>query len=294
MHRLRPPIFFDYALLVLLGVMFGSSFLLMKIAVETVPTFHVVFFRLVVAFLVLYAFLKIKRFSFPALQEKHFWRTSVVLGLTANIIPFSLITWAEKEINSGLAGIYMTTIPVFSLLLAHLLTEDEKISTKKIIGVCVAFFGVVVLLWKDVGDISVNLLSQIACIVSSAFYAYSRIKTKELGDINPVVISAGVLLCGILSMFPFILFFGNSANIMPSSQSIIAIILLGIFPTALAFVILYKLIHDVGAVFMTSVNYLVPVFALLWGYFVLSELINKTIIASMMLIVTGVFFVSRR
>ncbi len=293
MDKLRPPDLFDYALLILLGAMFGSSFLLMKVAVSTVPTFHVVFFRLLFAFFVLYVFVRIKKHKFPSIQNREFWKVCVVLGFTANIIPFSLITWAEKEIDSGLASIYMATIPVFSLLLAHTLTSDEKLTIQKVVGVCVAFAGVVILLWGEAREISQNLLAQMACLLSAIFYAYSRILAKTIGNENPIIISSGVLLCAIIFMVPLIFLSGNPTTINPSSESIFAIILLGIFPTALAFVILYRLIHDVGAVFMTSVNYLVPVFAIIWGYFILSESINERAILALVFIFSGVLFMSK-
>ena len=295
MQTLRAPTFFDYVLLVLLGSMFGSSFLLMKVAVETVPTITIVFFRLLVALGVLYVVMRLNGLRLPPFREKLFWRLSLLLGFTANIIPFGLITWAETEIDSGLAGIYMATIPVFSLFLAHYMTSDEKISGRKIIGVCAAFGGVFLLLWGNAGELSWHgLVAQLACLASAVFYAYSRIKTRKLSQYNPVVSSVAVLLCGTFSLLPYMLLFESTRNITPSVEAITAIVLLGIFPTAVAFVIVYKLIRDVGAVFLTSVNYLVPVFALFWGYIVLSEPITVNLLLPLAIIMVGVFFISGR
>ncbi len=294
MNTLRSPVFFDYLLLVLLAGLLGSSFLLMKVAVGSVPILYIVFFRLLVAFLILYAFMRLKHFALPSFREKGFWKTAVVLGFSANIIPFSLITWAEQTIDSNLAAIYMATIPIFTLIMAHCLTDDEKISVKKSIGVCVAFFGVVILLWQEAGDMTFNLIAQIACLIAAVFYAYSGIKIKKLANINPVVISTGVLLCGVVVMLPFVLYFEDITNITPANEAILAIVLLGVFPTALAFVVLCKLIADVGAVYTTNTNYLIPIFALFWGYIFLSELINERIIMALMFIMTGVFLVSQK
>ena len=293
MDKLRPPNLLDYVLLIFLGAMFGSSFLLMKVAVNTVPTFYVVFFRLLFAFIALYIFVRVKKYKFPSIHNQEFWKVCIILGLTSNIIPFSLITWAEKEIDSGLASIYMTTIPIFSLLLAHIVTNDEKITLWKAVGVCVSFSGVIILLWKGAGDISQNFLAQIACLFSAILYAYSIIKSKSISNENPIVISAAVLLCAVLLMIPLVFLLRGSMSFYPSNASILSIVLLGIFPTALAFVVLYRLIHDVGAVFVASVNYLVPVFAILWGYIFLSERINEEILLSLVLIFTGIVFVSK-
>ncbi len=99
------------------------------------------------------------------------------------MIPFTLITWAEKEIESGFASIYMSMIPIFSVILAHFLTEDEKILTKKLIGTTISFAGVLFLLWKSLAGITLNLLAQLACLLAAFCYAYSRIKTKQLTNI---------------------------------------------------------------------------------------------------------------
>lgn len=294
MQKLRIPLWTDFLLLVLLGAMFGSSFVLMKIAVDTIPTFYVVFFRILVAFLILFGFMKIKQYKVPPLSEKKFWNIIIFLGFTSNIVPFALITWAEKTINSNLAAVYMATIPIFSLLLAHIFTEDEKINQKKIAGCCIAFIGVVFLLWQDVGNISINLFAQIACVLAAISYASSRIISKQIGAINPVVISVCVLGSGIISMLPFVFFFSHLEIDTSSSKSFFAVLLLGIFPTALAFVILYKLIRDVGAVFMTGVNYLVPPFALFWGFVILNESISFKLILSLCVIFLGLFVISSR
>lgn len=294
MQALRNPVWSDFLLLILLGAMFGSSFVLMKIAVNTIPTFYVVFLRLVVAFLVLFGFMKIKQYQLPPVSEKKFWKIIILLGFTANIIPFALITWAESSINSNLAAIYMATIPIFSLLLAHIITEDEKINQRKIMGCCIAFIGVLFLLWEDVGDISINLFAQIACVLAAISYAYSRIVSKQISTVNFVVISVCILGSGVISMLPFVFFFSYPEIDTSSIKPLFAVLLLGIFPTALAFVILYKLIRDVGVVFMTSVNYLVPVFALFWGFVILNEPIDSKLIVALCLISLGVFTVLSR
>lgn len=301
MEKIRPPEYADYGLLLLLGAILGSSFVLMKIAVTTVPTLQVVFFRLLVAFSVLYGWMKIKNLSYPSFQDSVFWKTVVLLGLTANVIPFILITWAEKEINSNLAAVYMATVPIFSVVLAHWMTTDEKISPKKIIGVGVSFLGVIILLWDALDNLSLGLLGQLACMLAAILYAFSSIVTKRIAHINATVISTAVLLSGLLFMLPIVLlvilfpdYVIEAAPISPSLNSILSIILLGLFPTALAFVIIYKLIHDVGAVFMTSATYLVPLFAVFWGFVILFEVIDASMVASILLITIGVYFVTKK
>ena len=152
--------------------MLGSSFIFMKIAVQTVPTLWTVAFRLFIALAILCFYMKVKNLKFP--RENVFWKYCFLLGITANIIPFSLITWAEKEINSNIAFMYMATIPIFSMILAHFLSNDEKISTRILIGMLISISGTVLLLKESIADMSTGFLSQIACIIAVFFFRFFK------------------------------------------------------------------------------------------------------------------------
>ena len=284
----------DYILLLILAAMLGSSFVLMKIAVETIPTFTTVWFRLIVAFIVLFSVMSLRGINFPDTNRLKFWAYCALLGITANIIPFSLITWAEKTIDSNLASFYMATIPIFSIGLAHLFSDDEKIKINGLIGVLISGFGTVYLLAPSITEASKGTVAQLACLSAAFFYAFSRIQTKNLSHVNPLITSTAVLFTAILTMTPFIFIIEDLGRISPSNASIISVILLGIFPTAIAYVILYSLIANVGAVFMTSVNFLVPAFGLIWGSLVLSEEASARLLLSLGIIGLGFWITSDR
>lgn len=258
-------------LLVLLGALLGSSFVLMKASVASLSVFMTVFVRLAIALVVLLVAAKFQQMKLPPLMDVGFWLVCGVLGFSANILPFGLITWAEIYIETNLASLYMATIPLFSLVLAHATTSDEKMTGSRIFGMLVGFLGVVVLLYEPNVSLAEGFMPQLACILSALLYAASRVLTKRVAMYDPLIVSLAVTICATLAMAPFALPLLSSAIDGATGKSLLAVLLLGIFPTACAFVILYHLIRTVGAVFQTSVNYLVPCFGFLWGYLVYSE-----------------------
>ncbi len=153
----------------------------------------------------------------------------------------------------------------------------------------VSICGTAYLLEPSLKEVTKGSIAQFACLSAAFFYAFSRIQTKKISHIDPVATSTGVLAAAIITMFPFIFLGENINEISPSSESLISIILLGVFPTAIAYVILYSLIANVGAVFMTSVNYLVPCFGIIWGSIVLSEEPSTRLLFSLVIIFFGLW-----
>lgn len=280
---------FDFVFLLLLGALLGSSFVLMKASVASLSVFMTVFLRLAIALAILLVATKCQKMKLPPLMDLGFWLVCGVLGFSANILPFGLITWAEIYIETNLASLYMATIPLFSLVLAHATTSDEKMTANRIFGMVVGFLGVVVLLYEPNASFAAGLLPQLACILAALLYAASRVLTKRVAMYEPLIVSCAVTFCATIVMAPFALPFLPSAIDGATYKSLLAVLLLGIFPTACAFVILYHLIRTVGAVFQTSVNYLVPCFGFLWGYLVYSETPSRFMWFAIALIFFGMY-----
>ncbi|MEG9883131.1 MAG: DMT family transporter [Hyphomicrobiales bacterium] len=292
---LRQPGVLDFGSLGLISMMFGSAFFLMKIAAESIPVILVVFLRLFIALILIFLFLKFKSLNIK--NSYKFWTNCLSLGFVANIIPFSLLTWSEQYIDSTVASIYITATPVFAVLIAHFGSHDEKFKPRTAIGILIGLSGTLFLLKDGFKAVSSeNLIAQGACLLAAFCYAFSRVQTRKISDHHPVVISFGVLLCAVLEMLPFVSYNLLSGTIPfnPSLSGILAVILLGIFPTALAFILVYRLIAEVGAVFLTTTNYLVPVFGALWGYIFLSEHITSELILCFLTIVIGLWIAKGR
>ncbi|NJM98452.1 MAG: DMT family transporter [Phormidesmis sp. RL_2_1] len=269
--NIREPKLSDFIMLLTLGGALGSSFLFTKIGVETIPPFTLVTARLTFAAIVLAIYMKITSSSIP--KGVYIWKYFLLLGIFANIIPFVLITWSEIFIDSGLASIFMALIPMFTSVTANFVTEDERLNTRKILGLAIGFSGILILFGSHVLDLgnASQILPKLACLLAAFCYAFSRILTRKLYFVPPVTTSMGVLVCASVISIPISLIVDKPWLITPSPSSIFAVLCLSLICTSFAYIILYRLIAEVGATFMTTMNYLVPMFGILWGVIFLGE-----------------------
>lgn len=259
----------------------------MKVGVRTIPPITLVAGRLTIATLVLCIFMKLTKASFP--RSFYVWKYFFILGLLANIIPFSLITWSEIYIDSSLASIFMSLIPLSTAAMAQFLTLDERLNTKKGLGLLLGFIGVLILFLPSLltQGISLNILPQFACLLSAFFYAFSRIQTRKLHFVPALVTSTGVLICASPLSIVLSCIIDRPWTLQPSFESLISVLCLSLLCTSFAYLIMYRLIAEVGATFMTTMNYLVPLFGILWGYIFLGEIPKFTSIFATIVIFIG-------
>jgi len=284
---IRQPKLVDFLLLFLLGGVLGSAFLFTKIGVRTIPSITLVTLRLMFATIVLCFCMKITKSTFP--HSWSVWRYFLLLGIFANILPFSLITWSQIYIDSSLASIFMSLIPLFTAIMAQFLTRDERLNIKKILGIGLGFLGVCVLISPSIFStgLKAEILPQFACLSAAFFYAFARIQTRKLNAIPALVTSTGVLICASTLSIPISLIVDKPWKLHPSFESLLAVCCLSLFCTAFAYLIIYRLIAEVGATFMTTMNYLVPFFGILWGYIFLGEVPRFTSIFAAILVFAG-------
>lgn len=290
--HVRNPRPLDFFLLFILGGALGSSFLFTKIGVETIPPFTLVSARLIVASMILGIYMKSTKSAWP--KDFYAWKYFAILGVLANIVPFVLITWSEVFIDSGLASIFMALIPMFTAITANFLTDDEKLSVKKIVGLAVGFSGILILFSSSIFKLGVSspILPQFACLIAAFCYAISRVLTRKISHIPPITTSAGVLACASFFSIPLSILVDKPWEIEPSSSSILAVLGLSFICTAFAYLIMYRLIAEVGATFMTTMNYLVPLFGILWGVIFLSESPSFSSIIATLVIFIGLSIIS--
>lgn len=284
---LRQPKLTDFFLLFLLGGVLGSSFLFMKVGVRTIPPITLVAGRLTVAAIVLCAYMQFTKSAFP--RSRYVWKYFLLLGVFANIVPFSLITWSEIHIDSSLASIFMSLIPLFTASMAQFFTDDERLSLNKVLGLGLGFLGVLVLLAPSIFSegLKAEILPQFACFFAALSYAFARIQTRKLYAVPALVTSTGVLICASALSIPISIIVDKPWTLNPSFESLLSVVCLSIFCTAFAYLILYQLIAEVGATFMTTMNYLVPLFGILWGYIFLGEIPRFASIFSAILVFVG-------
>lgn len=260
----------DYALLLALALIWGSSFLFIKLGVETIPPATLTAFRLGVAAAVMVVIARLAGQSLP--HDKRIWALIAASALFGNALPFTLITWGEETIDSGLAAILMAVMPLSTVLLAHVFTRDEPLTLRKSVGVLLGFIGLVILIGPDkllhLGDDTVR---QLAVAAAAFCYGINALVTKHLLDLPRRALVGGVLLASTIMIVPVSLFIESPWHMQPSTVSIAAVILLGIVHTAVTTLMMFALIRRQGASFFSQLNFLVPPFGVLWGAVILAE-----------------------
>ena len=276
----------DYLLLLLLGAVWGSSFLLIKLAVATIPPITVATGRIGIGALLLTLLVVIRRHPWP--RERRDWLLLFVMGLIGNILPFALINWGETHIDSGLAAILMSTVPLATIILAPAVVRDEPVTAGKLIGVGAGMIGVAILIGPEVLTGAGNeTLGEIAITVAALCYAINGLAARRLSRMPVEVMGAASLLCATAIGLPVSLAVDQPLQIQASGLSLGALVILGVLNTAGGYLLLFKLLVRAGAGFAALNNFLVPLFGVFWGVLLLSERPSPRALIGLLLILAG-------
>lgn len=280
-------------MLFILSAIWGSAFIAIKISLNYFSPVSVASYRLIVASIFLLIFYIIGKYK-TSLN-----RTDLIMllfvGVVGNFLPFYLISWSEQHIQSSTAGILMGVGPILTLILSHFFTKDDRFTYSKLISISIGFIGVLFIFEIDTlfnfGTAnSLQLFSKFLIIIAALGYMISNIVAyNTLKHIDSFSITFFATLFGALISVPFLLY---SETIQPSYinfSALLPILYLGIFPTALAFQLRYHITKTSGPVFLSYVAYLIPIFALIWGFVLLSEEIYLNSIIGITLILFGVY-----
>lgn len=276
----------DWAMLLTLSVLWGGSFFFAKIAVAEIPPLTLVTLRVAIGAIALHLVLFARGEGSPLFDRR--FPSLVVLGIVNNVIPFSLLFWAQQSIPSGLASIFNATTPIFTMLLATLLTADDKATPLKIGGITLGFLGVVVMLGTGPSG-GGGLLPQIACLGAAFSYGVSNMVARRLTTCPPMMLATGQLTGSTLIMIPLALALEAPWTLpVPSAAAIGSVLGLAILTTALAYLLFFAVLKSAGATNASLVTYLVPVSAILLGTVFLGERLGPAHYAGMVLIIAGV------
>jgi drug/metabolite transporter (DMT)-like permease len=268
----------------------GTSFLLNRIAVESVPPTTVVAGRVVIAAIALRATLVAVRRELP--PRGRIWLHFLTMALVGNAVPFFLITWGQERIDSGLAGILMAVMPLTTLVLAHFFVAGERMTGRRAMGFALGFVGLVVLMGPDalrqLGGGASDVARQAAVLCGALCYAANTIIARRLPETHPLVASAAVMLLASIVMVPAALVVDTPWNLAPRPQSVVSVVWLGVVSTAVATIVYFSLIASAGPTFLSLMNYLIPLVALLAGVAVLDEEPTWWALVALVLILAGV------
>jgi drug/metabolite transporter (DMT)-like permease len=270
----------------LLGAIWSSSFMWIKIAVQEVGPLTLVAFRVLFGLLFGIVIIFIQRIPLPRTMKE--WAPLLLLGLTNVAAPFFLISWGEKSIDSAVASILDATVPLFTILIAHFLLRDDKMTLPKVLGLLIGFGGVVVLMSKDLGASTSSLLGQLAVIIASMFYAGSSVIVRKTTQDTPGVLrSAGPLVSATAIMWLGVALFESPLKIPQLGLTWLALLWLGILGSGLAFIMAFYLIHEIGPTRATMVTYLFPLGGVILGVTILHEQLTWHLIVGALLIVAS-------
>ncbi|MBC7257699.1 MAG: DMT family transporter [Chloroflexi bacterium] len=279
-------------MLLLLGTIWGASYMFIKVSVaEITPlTFVVLRTGLGGGLLALFLLLRGRR-----LPGRSLWKPLFVMGLFNTLIPYGLINWGELYISSALAAILTGTMPLFTVILAHFWSKDERMDWYKAVGVVIGFLGVVVLLAPDVREgIVHNIAGDLAVMGAGLSYAIAAVfARRHLTGHEPAVLSAGMLLAGFVMTIPLAFAFERPLALSPSPRAWAATLTLAILGTAIAYLIYYWILEHGGAVQASLVTYIIPVGALFWGWLLLGEDIRWTSLVGLAGILLGIMVSNR-
>jgi drug/metabolite transporter (DMT)-like permease len=277
----------DYLLLLMLGAVWGFSFLLIKLAVATIPPLTVAAGRICLgaALLLLVAIIR----GAPLRQLRASWLPLLAMGGLGTVLPFFLISWGETRIDSGLAAILMSATPLYTIILAHFLVAGEPLTVGKVAGVALGFAGMVVLVGPSaLSGLGGVLVAQLAVAVAPLCYAGNSIVARRLPPMPPELVGAGMLLAATIIGLPASLLIDRPWELAPSGLSLLAVIGLGVVCTAFGYLLLFRIIAGAGAGFSSFNNYLVPLFGLLWGALLLGERPEPRALIALLLIFAGI------
>lgn len=283
----------DYFILVLLGSIWGASYLFIKIGGESVPPVTLVAMRTSLAGITLFLVLLARREKLPP-RSSPLWKWLALMGLLNSVIPYTLITWGEHYISSGLAAILIGMMPIFVVLFAHWMTLDERMTPRKVIGVIAGFIGVAILFLPDLFQgAAFGLLGGIATITAAVSYALATIYARRhLKGESHVQVAFGQMLTASLVLIPLSLVFDHPWTLAPTPASLASIVTLAILGTAFAYLLYYWLIAHVGATRTSLVTYISPVIAVVLGAVFLQEPLYWSTLVGLVLIIAGVGLVS--
>ena len=259
-------------LLVLLALLWGPSFLFIKVAVAEIPPITMVVGRVGIGAILLYAMLRWENGRLP--RDRETWKHLAIIALVHNAIPFVLFGYGEQHIDSALAAIMNGTTPIFTIILAHFFTETDKLTGRKIIGVLIGFAGLIILSLPSFSDgVWATTWGLLAIAGAAMLYGVAIVYTRNnLRGLPKHVAPTGQMILATLYLIPLSLIVERPFQLpLPSITSLAAVLCLGVFGTALAFIVYYQLQETTDPSYVSMVTYLIPIVGVVLGLVVLNE-----------------------
>jgi len=277
----------NFALLFLLAALWGSSYLFIKIAVVTVTPITLVAARVTISAVAMLVYLRLIDVRLPA--DRKSWYLISLVGVTGNTFAFLFLTWGVRAIDSGLAAILLSTVPLFTMLIAHLFLAKERLTVRNFIGIVIGFSGMMVLAWPTLFlERSGSVLGELLVILASLSYAVSSVVAARVPQVDPTAAATGSIIAAAATMIPISLVWDQPWNLTPSTEALWSLAVVSLFGTAAAQIVFFLLVHRAGATFMSVSGYLIPLVGVLLGAVALGERPDIFALIALALILAGV------
>jgi drug/metabolite transporter (DMT)-like permease len=277
----------ELALLVLLATLWGASYTFIKLGVESIPPVTFIAARTTIAAVVLVGILHGRSVAMPT--DLAVWRRFLVQACLNSVIPFTLIAWAEQSVDAGLATILNSSAPIFVFILTWCLADQQSVTGRQFFGVISGTIGICLIVGVEaLSGIGQQLTAELAILAATICYAGAAIFGRNFQGLDPMLPATGSLLCGAIVLIPISLVVDHPWTLAPSSRSILALMCLSIFSTALAFTIYFRLIQTLGSMAATSQAYLRVPIGVAIGVAFLGENLAPTTLIGLVCVIAGV------
>ena len=283
----KPSLPLELALLLALATLWGASYSFIRVGVETIPPITFIAARTLIAGGLLLGVMRLRGLTLP--RDRATWRKFLFQACLNSVVPFTLIAWAERDVEAGLATILNSTSPIFVFLLTALITRHEALTARKLFGVVAGITGIGLIVGIEaLGGLGHELVAQLAIVAATVCYAGAAIFGKTFKGLDPLLPAAGSMLCGAAILIPASLIVEQPWTLAPSRDSILALLGLSVFSTAVAFTIYFRLLHTLGSIGTTSQAYLRVPIGVAIGVVFLGESLSAGAWVGLLCVIAGV------
>ena len=286
---MRTPKLIDYILLIILSLIWASAFFNIKIATYSFGPVTIAFLRVFFGSIPVLLLCYLKNIKIEAFSKD--WHWFAMIGFINLVVPFFLIAYGVKSVQSNLAAILMSTTPLSSTILAHFYTKNEKFNLVKTIGILIGFSGIIFLFSDNILIDQNNFVSALLILLGSTCYVIGGVLTLKISNKKNENVTGSILIWATIILFPFVAFLEQPWQSTPRIDSLVSVIYLGIVPTGVAWLLRFRILTQNGLIFQSQVSYLIPIFGVILGFIFLDELITTKVLISLIAVCIGIYFV---
>ena len=286
---MRTPKLIDYILLIILSLIWASAFFNIKIATYSFGPVTIAFLRVFFGSIPVLLLCYFKNIKIEAFSKD--WHWFAMIGFINLVVPFFLIAYGVKSVQSNLAAILMSTTPLSSTILAHFYTKNEKFNLVKTIGILIGFSGIIFLFSDNILIDQNNFISALLILLGSTCYVIGGVLTLKISNKKNENVTGSILIWATIILFPFVVFLEQPWQSTPRIDSLASVIYLGIVPTGVAWLLRFRILTQNGLIFQSQVSYLIPIFGVILGFIFLDELITTKVLISLIAVCIGIYFV---